>query len=437
MRRKLNVRLLAIVFGSLTIFAIGVHFLHDFQLQQNAYRLREQGDRALEAKDFDRALVFYEQYLAFVPNDSDALQKYAQVLDLSVSSSADRVRLALLMDQVLRAKPNEHELRFRLIQNLILLDRIAEAADHLRKLERNWPDKAEVLHMLGWCQEAKEDYLQAAQSFQQAVALNPKRIETYALLIQVLNERRNLVDDAQKAADEMVEKNPDSFQAYLVRARFQQRRGDDKATQSDLESAFHLAPERPEVILALADAARKQSDWDRATKLLENGIKTHPNHVDLYKLMVDLKLQTGQRSEALEVARAGLTKAPKSTELAVVMIDLLIDEKQYAEAARKIDELSQTGIKPALPNYLTARLKVADQKWNEAIALLDAVARDLGPSSRGMAGCRCSACVTATWAIEMELESFRRRRGGATLAANVGLAARSMRRSDEQSSAGW
>src|SRR6516162_4048950 len=112
MRRKLNVKLVASFLAGLLCASGAVHFLHGYQLQRNAYRLLELGDRAVEENDDVKALTCYSQYLNFLPNDADTVQKYAQVLDRHAATGADRVRLILLMEQVLRVKPNEHPLRF-------------------------------------------------------------------------------------------------------------------------------------------------------------------------------------------------------------------------------------------------------------------------------------------------------------------------------------
>src|SRR5262245_12163095 len=182
MRRKLNVRLIVSVLGATLCVFVVVHFLHGYQLYRTANRLLERGDRAIEENDDVKALTCYSQYLNFLPNDADTAQKYAQVLDRHVTTVADRVRLILLMEQVLRVKPNEHPLRFRLVHHLIALERYAEAMDNLKKLQGNWHDKADVLHMLGWCHEAKKEYTQAVASFEAAIAVNPKLIRSYTLL---------------------------------------------------------------------------------------------------------------------------------------------------------------------------------------------------------------------------------------------------------------
>src|SRR5260370_22161967 len=163
----------------------------------------------MEENDDVKALSCYCQFLNFLPNDADTVQKYAQVLDRHAATVADRVQLILLMEQVLRVKPNEHPLRFRLVHQLIALERYSEAMDNLKKLQGNWHDKSDVLHMLGWCQEAKKEYTQAVASFEAAIHINPKQIRSYTLLAEVLQDRLNLPDEAQKAMDDLVRPNPD------------------------------------------------------------------------------------------------------------------------------------------------------------------------------------------------------------------------------------
>ena len=408
MRRKLNVKLVAGLLGACALTAIAVHFLHGYQLSENSYRLRERGDRALEAKEYEKARSYYEKYRTFVPNDADTATKYAQALDQSAASVGERVQLVLLMEQVLRVRPTQHELRFRLVHHLIALDRIGEAIANLKVLQNHWPDKAEVLHMLGWCHEAKREYLAAVQAFEAAIALDPKRLETYALLAEVLQSRQP--DQARRVMDDMVEANPDSYKAYLSRARFTRRSGDEKKAQNDLQAAYKLAPDRPEVILELADAARAQGNWEEAVKLLQHGLKRFPDNAAFYRDLAWVNILTEKRAAAIVILQDGLRNAPKSNELAILMIDLMIDEKQYDQASKKIDDLLRAGLKPALPNYLKARLSIADRRWNEAIQLLESTRQDLGAGSEWSSRINAllGLCYRQIGDREQELQAFRR-----------------------------
>jgi tetratricopeptide (TPR) repeat protein len=424
MRRKLNIKLVASVVGGLFVFSVGVHFLHGYQVQRNAYRLRERAEQAVNAKDDGKALTYYAQYLKLAPEDVDSAQKYVEILDRR-PDDADPEDLVVRMENVLRFKSDQHELRFRLVHNLLLLDRTAEALANLKKLQTTWPDKAEVLHMIGWCQEALREYPQAVQSFEEAIRINPKQIRSYALLAEVLQDRLTQPDEAHKVLDQLVQANAESHQAYLWRAHYR-RNLDEKGAENDLQTAFKLAPDKPEVILAVADAARARGNWTEAVKLLQDGLKRFPKDTDFYKRIADVKMHTAKNGEAIDHLKAGLAQAPKSNELAVLLIDLLIDEKQYTEARMRIAELLKAGMRPALSNYLHARLAIADKQWHEAIKLLDLAQHDLGAGSDWTS--RVQVLLGLSYRqigdYDQELQAFRRavQDEPTWTTANIGLA---------------
>ena len=409
MRRKLNVKLLVGTVAGLLIVSAAAYALHGYQMKQNAYRLLERGDQAFAAKDYAKAELRYAEYLKFVPHDSETARKYAQVLDFTAADFGDRVQLVLLMEQVLRVQPDQDEFRMRLVHNLIALGRYAEATAHINKLLATAQDKAEVQHLRGWCLEAQKKYGESVQAFEKAIELNPKKIESYVLAAEVLQER-NEPAAALKVMDEMVRANPDSYQAYLVRARFQRQDNKEAAADKDLAMAHKLKPNQPEVILEIADAARARGKWDEALPLLKEAIQRTPDYAPFYRLLAVGETQRGQRDAAVAYLKDGLRHAPKSTDLTVMLIDLLIDQKQYREAREKIQDLAKTSLRPTLPNYLTARLRIADQEWSEAIKLLEGVRQELGPKSEWNS--RVHALLGLSYRQigehEQELQAFRR-----------------------------
>src|SRR5205085_6074481 len=182
---------------------------------------------------------------------------------------------------------------------LIAIERYGDAIDNLKKLQSTWPDKGEVWHTIAWCYDAKNDAAKSIDAFEQAIRANPKQIKSYALLAEVLRDRADQPDEAQKVLDELVRANADFYQAYLVRGRFLRRRGDGKAAQEDLNAALKLAPNTPEVILEVADAARARGDWAEAVRLLQDGMKRHPERADFFKALASVKISSEKRDEAI------------------------------------------------------------------------------------------------------------------------------------------
>lgn len=364
MRRRINFKLVFGLLGSLLIAAVGVHFLHGYQLGRNAYRLLERGERAREAEDYDKAQILYAQYLAFVPHDADAVQKYAQVLDRIASPGAERVRLVVLMEQVLRVKANEHEFRFRLVHNLIAHDRISDALDHLRRLDGHW-DKAELLHMIGWCQDAQQKYAEAIASYEEAIRANPRQIKTYPLLVEIFQDRVGNPDEAQRVIDDLVRANTESHAAYLARAKFHRRRGDETAAHRDLERAHQLGRDRPEVILEVADAARTRGDWKQAIKLLEDGVKdsTAPGRATLQIALADAWVHLGDWDRAEGLLRDVARGSSKDLVSRAWLFELALQRNQIARARLGLDEIRAIeGEQGPLASYAEAAILVHEAR---------------------------------------------------------------------------
>ncbi len=365
MRRKLNVKLVFGLLGGLLLTAVSVHFLHGYQLGRNAYRLLERGDLAREAKEYEKAQTFYAHYLTFVPNDPDTVQKYAEVLDRLAQPGADRVQLVKLMEQVLRVKPQEHAFRFRLVHNLIAHDRITDAMEHLRRLEGHWQDRAELLHMIGWCQDAKKDYTQALRTYEEAIRLKPQQLKTYPLLMEIYQDRVGQPDEAQKVIESMVRNNADAYGAYLARAQFYRRRGDEKAAWKDLEQAYQLGKDQPEVILAMVEAAFARGDWKRAIQLLETGIGRVPlpERAALQIALADILARQGDPGRAEKLVRDVAQALPLDLVSRGWLFELALQRNQLAPARDWLNEIHGIeGDQGKLARYGEAALLVLEAR---------------------------------------------------------------------------
>ncbi|MSU78975.1 MAG: hypothetical protein EXS16_12880 [Gemmataceae bacterium] len=351
-----------------------------FQVERNAFRVLKRANLAFEDKEYVKAENYYEQYLKIIPNQPDAVQKLVEVLD-RMDNPGDRVRRILLMEQVLRSKPNEHAFRMRLVHNLINASRLGDATDQLTKPKEVWSDKAEILHMLGWCHEAKKDYGETVRLFREAIQMNPKQIKSYVLLAEALYDRQNELDEAAKAMEDLIRENQQSYGAHLARSRFHKQRGEDKQADVCLKAALKIAPDEPEVISDAVDAARKNGHWEEAIGLLNDGLKRYPNRVRFIEQLANVNLLKDNPDAAMDTLRDGLKRTPNANELAVLLIDLMIDKHQIREAQEKLDALRANFARSMLPNYLQVRIHVALKQWTETIKLLPDIRRDLAPQS--------------------------------------------------------
>ena len=212
--------------GTLLVAGVGIHFLHALQMRRNTGSLLERANRAQEEGDLDQALTYYTHYLASEPGDTAARAKFGLVLDQHANNPGEWDDVVSTFKQVLERDPGRTDIRYRLVLNLIRLHRLREAMANVQSLlnssggseaqrARDFPSDAELEHILAWCQEASGDYLKAAAGFGRAIKLDPRRVDSYVLLAEVLRNRLGQAEEAGKVMDDLVQANEQSFRALL------------------------------------------------------------------------------------------------------------------------------------------------------------------------------------------------------------------------------
>src|SRR5262245_3669067 len=405
--RKLNVKLLACLVAAAALLGAGAHFLHGYQLRRSASAFLKQADQAEQAGRPDEAAKHLGRYLAYNPGDIDALARYGLALHQSGESPATCQDVQNVFERVLRAQPQRHDLRRKLIHVAMSLGQFSEAKEHLDTLRKTFPADAELDRLLGECHEDAGNYALARECYEKAVEHDPAQVPAYQLLARVLNARLNDAKKADEVMQALVQANGQSFQAHLARAQYFLARagqqgeggpagGSEEAAGSlagvsqELARALERAPGEAELLFtaarpALVRAGRAGPDkaaplFDEARAHLEKGIRLFPQRGAMYRALADVELQAGRPQEAvrcLDRAVAALPpEGPEQEEFAWALADLLSGEAGRDEAGRKkaaalVDRLRKTDYPPARLDYLDARRLVNEAKWLEAANALE------------------------------------------------------------------
>ncbi len=174
--RTLNIRLAAVLFVIVVGGAVGVYFLHRYQITRNAYVFREiseqaeqEAKEAAEQKNFDAEQKANEQaiknlgwYVALKPDDLDALEKLCMLLadrsDLFVANKMPDTRVFGQafgrLESLLRTDPARSKARRRLVDLAMspAFQRYQDAKDHLQDfLLPESPKDPELLELLARC----------------------------------------------------------------------------------------------------------------------------------------------------------------------------------------------------------------------------------------------------------------------------------------------
>jgi len=196
---------------------------------------------------------------------------------------------------------------------------------------------------------------------------------------------------------------------WQTRADVHLARGDADTALSDLENAYRLNQNSPEVVVRLAGIYQgKKSDPARARALLEGGVARTPLDAACHGSLADLLWQTGDREGAVKRLETALRLDPRSTAIWDRLVwwgQVLGRPNLAADLAR--DLLARRGDDPAAwltlarvlsgPAHLRERLEITARVVQIAPYLVEAhdlraeVLAEAGRSEEAVAACRPAA----------------------------------------------
>ena len=380
------------------------------QLRRNAGILLKQAAQFEEEGDLAQATMHLGRYLAYVPEDTDALARYGELLAKFPGSQRTQVQAAFVLEQVLRRDPKRDDVRRKLVKVEMGVGRFTDAREHLDLLLKGaGSDDGELEALLGRCQEAAGQFAKAVPTYQKAIQHGPGQMETYVRLARLLRQRLDQPARADQVMDELVKANSDSARAHLARGRY--RLAFDLAgAADDIKRARIMAPDDADVYLASAQLLRRDKKWKEARQLLERALQRHPKDFRFYHAMAQTLMDSNRSPEAIACLRQGLKAAPNQSELAWVLAEQLIAAKEYSEGADLIARMRRAGLAPARLDYLQARLLMGKQQWAEAARLLEAARPQLTstPDFLKLVELAMGECQRQLGNVHAHLEAFRR-----------------------------
>ena len=361
--RTLNLKFLAGLTVSGVVLGAGVIGLHELQAGRSAGWLLKKAGAAEKKGDLSRARSHLERYLAYKPKDIDALARYGQLLDETAKSPRERLKALLTLEQVLRREPTRQHLRRRIVDLDLDLERPTDAKWHLEILRKNKPDDGELEHLTARAILAERTYADAVPWYEKAIEHAPGRIKAFEELADLFRSRLNKPTQADAIMDRLVRENDRSAQAYISRWRYRKAHHLDDADE-DAAKAETLAPDDPDVILAVASEAIDRREVEKARSALSRGEALAPLETRIYQARAALEREDGQLDDAVAALKRGIGKSPDdSIMLHWDLVNLLIDLGRHDAAAQALAEIERNSLAQALGNYVRARLPMAARHW--------------------------------------------------------------------------
>ncbi len=373
MKKRLNVKLLAVLLGALAVGVVAVFLLHASQMSRHAGNLVSQARQEEAEANLERAAVCLQRYLVFAPEDNDARTRYGEIMEQLAVSDHERWRVVSVYKQVLYREPSRHDVRRRLALLTLRLGWMSEARLHLEMLLREQPGQADLEYMLGQCQEAAQDYALAASSYRSAIETAPSLVEAYVHLAHLYQYRLDEPEKAGRSLDAMVSHNSASAAAYLARGAYHWSRGAMAECSRDVERARQLSPEDVQVLRASAELERRWGRFDESRRYLRQGLQRDPRNLALHLALVEVALEQKDARGAIEYLRQGLRALPNQPNLLLLLGEILLEHGQESEATEVIQQLRRPGSPPGLAHYLAGRLHMRHGEWTRAERTLEEV----------------------------------------------------------------
>ena len=387
--KRLNIKLLVWLFVTPAILAIGIHFLHAYQIDRNAGSLKAQAEEAARAGDSEAAIGQYTQYLKHRGNDPQAYGELAR-LTADVANKPDatlsKIRRAYaVMEEASRRHPELVDVRKRLIDYCMKLGRFRDATDHIDRLRADGHGKgtdfdikyAQCLLVTGRDEKAVKLLSEVVgfdpmkQEFKTEPARGAKEVDAYVLLAEVYRKQADDSKDAETVIGQLVKANPESAKAHAERGRFHQRQKKFDEANASLTRALELSPKDADIVISAAEVAAALNDLDRANQLLTENLKEHPKDERIYRALASLALQQKKPDDAMKYVEAGLKQAPSNQYLLLFRADLELQKGDIEGVSTTLKQMRESEFLPELIEYIECRILIAERKWLNATRQLE------------------------------------------------------------------
>ena len=371
--KTINVRFLGLLSLGIVTLAVGIYFLHGFQVRANANVFLNMAKKAVESGERREAIRNLHRYLGLAPKDVDALADLGMLLaDVSAHRRAHSV-----LEEVLRRDANRTEVRRRLVTVAIELGRFRDARVHLEKLLREAPSDPVLLAQLGRCQAAAGEYAQAVKSYEDAIQSKPDQVEAYSRLADVFRNALEQPDEADRWMQQMVKANPGSAEAHLRWGRHLKATDRLEEAARAASQALELAPEDADALVLAVQCAIKRHELDAARQYATRLAELHPKRIEAYTALAEIETQAGDRDKAIRCLQRGLEANRGEVDLLWRLGLLYREADQLDKAEQTVQQLIEAEYPTPRISYLEARIELARGHWLAAQQRLERIRGEL------------------------------------------------------------
>jgi tetratricopeptide (TPR) repeat protein len=340
-------------------------------LAQSA-NLVDEGGKALDAKQYDRAIELFTQAAAADPKDYAAQFQLALTYSL-LGRDADAIPH---YQAALALQPGLYEAELNLGLSLARTNNPAAAIPPLRAAALQKPQEFTPALRLAQALYATRQYPEAEAAFRTAIALDARSAAAESGLAMSL-ARQNRADDAAPHYQQAFVLDRSFRAGFVELAQLYESNG----RTAEAITFYRMFPDNPVALERLGVLLTAAGQLPEAIQALEAVMEKMPTDARRMAL-VEAYVKNKQAPKALALLAPAVAAAPADFDLRMFYGRLLRDEHKYPEAAAEFE--AATHIQPATVvawSDLASALVLSTQ-YGQALAALDRV-RALGAENPG------------------------------------------------------
>lgn len=305
------------------------------------------------------------------------LPAYAQQSNTSLFIKAKQLSLngnykeaAELLKNILKNEKSMYIYDF-LIENQLNAGLIDEALDTAKKSVHDFPKEAKYLHLTASIYKTYKNNTQAAYEYMEnclniagSIADNPD----YALNIALLASELKKYKRALEITNELIKKDPENSQYYIVRADIYSAQDKKRQAVKDLEKSIKI-DNNSTAKLMLAEIYLMQNNEEKAIKLLEEVSSDNENISAIIEQNIGkIYTESGNFDKAIEVYKrlAGKLYGKSKAIILMQLGDVLNKSGRYEEAGQVFEELTTLAPDETINYYIAGKFYEYTKNYEKA-----------------------------------------------------------------------
>lgn len=330
------------------------------------------GRCSIKEQDVRAAYGAFGQALQFDPQNKEALTYMARIM----LNSGDAEEAKKYINELLRLEPNSIEAQNMMAGVLIGQNKLSDAQSIFERILAQSPGNEDAVSGLAAVYSLRKEPQKAKQILKDALAKAPGSTRITVLLLNQAMQNGEFAE-AQEYIRGLLAVDPENQKVVLQQADIYFRAGNAAKGQEVLEEFLAKKPDAESIRMRLAELYSNAGGAQKGIAVLDAAPRSTP---DLQLLKSLILLRSGDVENALSGLKAvasNMTSSQAASRAGLVIADVYIARNDAGAAISELGALLEKN--PGNIEALSKRgqLYIAQRKFNEAIADLRIVAREL------------------------------------------------------------